>query len=122
MSLLATLEARGVSLALVDGKLRAYGELTDELRAVIHEHRAELLATLAQDVPVLRYPNGGGHEIKRTVAFALSTESGPHPSEGRRETAGDGIGRIGARRPLASDLETSKAELLPHLPTVKPPM
>jgi hypothetical protein len=91
---LAILKASGVNLRLVDGKLRAYGELTDELRAVIREHRDELLATL-----------GGGHEIKHTVAFAISTESGPHPGEGRRESAGNGIGRIGARRPLASDLE-----------------
>jgi TubC N-terminal docking domain len=94
MSLLATLEAKGVTLRLVDGKLRAYGDLTDELRAVIREHRGELLITL-----------GGGHEIKHTVAFAISTESGPHPGEGRRETAGDGTGRTAARSPLASDLE-----------------
>jgi hypothetical protein len=94
MSLLATLEARGVTLRLVDGKLRAYGELTDELRAVIREHRDELLTTL-----------GGGHEIKHTVASAISTESGPHPDEERRETADNGAGRIGARRPLVSDLE-----------------
>jgi tubulysin polyketide synthase-like protein len=94
MSLLATLEAKGVTLRLVDGKLRAYGELTDELRAVIREHRDELLTTL-----------GGGHEIKHTVASAISTESGPHPDEERRETADNGAGRIGTRRPLASDLE-----------------
>jgi hypothetical protein len=95
MSTLATLKARGVTLRLVDGKLRAYGELTDELRAVIREHRAELLATL----------NGGGHEIKHTVAVALGTESGPHPDEERRERAGDGIRRTAPCRPLASDLE-----------------
>jgi hypothetical protein len=94
MSLLATLEAQGITLRLVDGKLRAIGPLTDELRAVIRGHRDELLATL-----------GGGHEIKRTVAFAISTESGPHPDEERRETADNGAGWIGARRPLASDLE-----------------
>jgi hypothetical protein len=105
MSLLATLEAQGVTLRLVDGKLRAYGELTDELRAVIREHRGELLATLAQDVPVPRYPNGGGHEIKHTVAFALSTESGSHPDEEWGETADNGAGRTAPRRPLASDLE-----------------
>ena len=51
MSILATLEAQGVSLRLVDGKLRAYGDITDELRAAIREHRDELLATLAQAVP-----------------------------------------------------------------------
>jgi tubulysin polyketide synthase-like protein len=94
MSLLTTLEAQGITLRLVDGKLRAYGELTDELRAVIREHRDEMLTTL-----------GGGHEIKHTVAFAISTESGPHPGEGRREIAGNGIGRTAAHRPLASDLE-----------------
>lgn len=109
MSILATLEARGVNLRLVDGKLRAYGELTDELRAVIREHRDELLTTLAQDVPVPRYPNGGGREIKHTVAFAISTESGPHPDEERGETANNGIGRTAPRRPLASDLEAPQA-------------
>lgn len=94
MSLLATLKARGVNLRFVDGKLRAYGDLTDEVRAVIREHRDELLAILGEE-----------REIKHTVAFAISTESGPHPGEGRREIAGDGIGRTAPRRPLASDLE-----------------
>jgi hypothetical protein len=109
MTPLAILEARGVSLRLVDGKLRAYGELTDEFRAVIREHREELLATLAQDVPVPRYPNGGGHEVKHTVAFALSTESGPHPDEEWGETADNGAGWTAPRRPLASDLEAPQA-------------
>jgi hypothetical protein len=105
MSLLATIEAKGVTLRLVDGKLRAIGPLTDEIRAVIREHRDELLATL-----------GGGHEIKHTVASAISTESGPHPEEERRETADNGAGRIGARRPLASDLEAPQARA-PATPT-----
>jgi hypothetical protein len=108
MSLLAALEAQGVTMRLVDGKLRAYGDLTDEIRAVIREHRDELLTTLAEDVPVPRYPNGGGHEIKHTVASAISTESGPHTDEERREIAGNGAGWNAPRRPLASDLEASQ--------------
>jgi hypothetical protein len=75
VSPLAILEAKGVSLALEGGKLRAYGNLTDEVRAVIREHRNELLATL-----------GGGHEIKHTAAAAISTESGPHPRICRKIT------------------------------------
>jgi TubC N-terminal docking domain len=98
MPLLATLEAQGVTLALVDGKLRAYGELTDELRAVIREHRGELLATLAQGRPC-------PENVLEGQAFAISTESGPHPGEGWRETADNGAGRTAPRRPLASDLE-----------------
>jgi hypothetical protein len=47
MPLFAHLAAKGVTLRLVDGKLRAYGDITDEVRAVIREHREELLATLA---------------------------------------------------------------------------
>jgi hypothetical protein len=94
MSPLAILKAKGVSLRLVDGKLRAYGKVTDELRAVIREYRDELLATLGEE-----------HEIKRTVAAAISTESEPYPGERRREIAGKGTGWTAARRPLASDLK-----------------
>ena len=53
-ALLDQIAAQGVTIeAAGDGKVRARGPLTDELRATIREHKAVLLAELAANEPAI---------------------------------------------------------------------
>ena len=49
-----TLTERGIELQAIDGRLQARGELTDQDRAFIRDHKAELVELLSTPRPITR--------------------------------------------------------------------
>jgi len=103
MSALAQLTAAGVQIeALLSGKLRATGKLTETTRALIRKHRPEILAELAASEFSDQYARAReaqadpGHERRSARALALLDEE---PSRriavvAEAPTPGESVGHV----------------------------